>query len=249
MEPSSSDDDHQEVAAAQQQSSEPSPTLSSIGQEQSSSTRRRKLRVLVITMGGTRQKYIEELFKDPKMSSDFEPPTFSMGVSSRQLRNRYEFFKIANDAGLLPTAEWDAIHAQHVSGIYSTHYTEKFLDCLHTIPITTQEQGRQGSRDDLKLHYSEELWRKAKTLNRGRAVLGCTFAHLIALKRFVAEDFDMILEDNVRTCPENCAQRIWNFIDASLKWEKQQQQQQEKRQLDDPARDAYKTRPAPPAWV
>ena len=217
---SSPSSDEEQLASAAQSSPSSSSSIEQ-PQPQSSIKRRRKLRVLVITMGGTRQRYMEEIFQHPTMVEQFEPPIFSLGVSSRQLRNRYEFFNVANDAGLLPQAEWDAIHAQHVSGKYATQYTEKFLDCLEGIPITTE--GRQGSRDDLKLHYSEELWRKAKTLNRGRAVLGCTFAHLIALKKFVSEDFDMILEDNVRTCPDNCAQRIWNFIDTSFEWENEQQ--------------------------
>ncbi|OEU15603.1 hypothetical protein FRACYDRAFT_240296 [Fragilariopsis cylindrus CCMP1102] len=70
---------------------------------------RRKLRVLVITMGGSRKKQIEDLFSDKSMSSTFESPTFSDGVLSRSLRNRYHFFRIANEAGLLPEQEWIAI--------------------------------------------------------------------------------------------------------------------------------------------
>ena len=47
-------------------------------------------------------------------------------------------------------------------------------------------------------YVNHKIWYKAKTINRGRSVLGCTLAHLIAMKRFVQEDFDILLEDNVR---------------------------------------------------
>ena len=73
------------------------------------SKERRKLRVLVITMGAERQEHIKDMFNHPTMKEKFEPPEFSPGVSSRTLRKRYDFFEIANEAGLLPEQEWQAI--------------------------------------------------------------------------------------------------------------------------------------------
>ncbi len=117
-------------------------------------TEQRRLRVLVITTEGSdRQKYISELFSQPKMAATFEPPAFSPGVSSRSLRNRFEFFRIANDAGLIPPLEWEAILAAQESGIYEQH-PEEFYNCFKDIPIT---EGRRGSRTDIKLHYSCEV--------------------------------------------------------------------------------------------
>ena len=177
---------------------------------------RRKLRVLVITMGSTRQQQIENLFAN--MSDHFEMPIFSPGVPSRALRNRYEFFKVANEAGLLPEEEWEAIDKGQAEWTGELP-TERFFDCLEGVPIT--REGRQGSRYDTELHYSVELWRKAKTLNRGRAVFACTLAHLIALKKFVRDgSFDLILEDNVRAPVESCADRVWESIAASNEWSK-----------------------------
>jgi len=171
----------------------------------------RKLRAMIITMGGERQKHMEELFAHQYMAQHFEPPVFSPGVPSRSLRNRYEFFRFAHDAGLIPQAEWEAIQRAQKNPIYQEH-PERFFECLDDVPVT---QGRQGSQFDVQLHYSVELWRKAKTVNRGRAVLGCTLAHLIALKRFVKEGFDFILEDNVRCPLKECATRIWEAKRAS----------------------------------
>jgi hypothetical protein len=184
--------------------------------------KRRKLRVLVITMGSERQQHIETLFG--QMDDAFEPPAFSPGVPSRSLRNRSEFFRYAHQAGLLPQEEWEAIQATSKALQACNHeeiLTERFFDCLDDVPVTT---GRRGGAQDILLHYSVELWRKAKTVNRGRAVLGCTLAHLIAIKRLVDEGFDLILEDNVRAPVESCADRIWECLEAS---DEQQQQQQQ----------------------
>ena len=198
----------------------------------------KKLRVLVITLGGERRKYIEEMFADPVLAESFEAPVFSEGVSSRSIRNRIGFFRAAHKAGLLPIQEWEAIssrardeneHPERFRG----QRTESFFDCLDTVPVTTG--GRRGSSEDVKLHYSVELWRKAKGINRGRSVLACVFAHLIAIQRFVdanananaaengdgaaAGGFDLILEDNVRTPPRSCAGRVRAAAAATRDWE------------------------------
>ena len=73
---------------------------------------------------------------------------------------------------------------------------------------------RRGSATDVQLHYSVELWRKSKGLNRGRNVLACTFAHLLAMKQLVEQDFDLIVEDNVRLC-QDAFRRIWETKEAS----------------------------------
>eukprot|EP00980_Cylindrotheca_fusiformis_P015450 scaffold4343_cov144-Cylindrotheca_fusiformis.AAC.28 len=163
-------------------------------------------------MGGERKECIESLFNHHSMKDHFEPPGFSPGVPSRTLRNRFEFFRVANEAGILPEQEWEAIkNGQETYSLQKS--TESFFDCLEGIPVT---EGRWGSASDKKLHYSVELWRKAKTINRGRAVLGCTFAHLIAMKKFVAHSYDILIEDNVRVPIECCADRIWETILASM---------------------------------
>lgn len=185
--------------------------------------RRRKLKVLVITMGSSRQGLIEELFADPEMAEHFEPPTFSPGIPSRTLSNRYRFLRIANDAGLIPKQEWEAIEKAEKDSttteealVNPTLYQQNFFRCLNDVAVT---DGRRGSNTDIKLHYSVELWRKAKSINRGRAVLACTFAHLIAMRTFLEGSFDVILEDNVRAAPSVCAHRIWESIDAMKEWE------------------------------
>jgi len=186
--------------------------------------KRRKLRVLVITMGGDRQKKIEDLFSAESMVSTFESPTFSPGVSSRRLRNRSHFFRIANEAGLLPKKEWEAIRNASEERLCGHHCKEEFFACLNGIAVTMEE--RKGSQQDNELHYSVELWRKAKSINRGRSVLACLFAHLIAMKKIFSSDsasssFDLIVEDNIRSDPQNCAKKVWGAINACNEWEKE----------------------------
>jgi hypothetical protein len=182
---------------------------------------RRKLKVMVITMGGPRQEMIEDLFRQPLMAQHFEAPVFSPGVSSRALRCRAEFLRIANDVGLIPPEEWTAMENAKGQERYEKNRGLFFFDCLDQVPILAQ--GRRGNDADLKLHYSVELWQKAKSLNRGRAVLACAFAHLMALKRFTSEGFDVLMEDNVRASPASCAERIWQAHQASLEWERQEE--------------------------
>lgn len=186
----------------------------------SSTRKRRKLRPLVITMGGMRQKYIEEMFAC--MSDEFEPPTFSPGVPSRSLRSRGEFLKIVYEVGLIPEVEMNALAAAQESPEYQER-PDRLWECLKDVPVAS---GRKGSESDIKLHYSVELWQKAKTLNRGRATLACLFAHLRAMKTCVEGGYDFILEDNVRVPPQECAQRIWEAVDASNEWQQADEEQQ-----------------------
>jgi hypothetical protein len=118
----------------------------------------RKLRVLVIsTEGSERQQYIQELFAQPSMRSAFEPPVFSPSVSSRTLRNRVEFFRIANEAGLIPDHEWEAIRGA-IESCGDEHGTPSdpgtLFNCLDNVPVM---EGRRGSQSDIKLHYCREV--------------------------------------------------------------------------------------------
>lgn len=155
------------------------------------------IRVLVISMGGPRQQAIADMLA---RVSGFAPPTFSPGVSSRDLRNRSRFFQLCATAGLLPAAEWE--YLQHAAA-HPPADSHAFFDTL--VANVKVAPGRRGSPADVQLHYCVELWRKAKTVNRGRSVLACILAHLIALQTFVQTQnddndtaFDLLLEDNVR---------------------------------------------------
>ena len=179
--------------------------------------KQRKLRVLIISMGGRRQEVLQDLFASHlSLRQSFEPPTFCSGIPSRSLRSREPFFRHCQSVGLLPEAEWEALQEGFVNPQYQEH-REQFFDCLKDVPIPTE--GRRGSECDLRIHYSEELWRKAKTVNRGRAVLACALAHLSAMKRLVEEGFDLLLEDNVRFPIDTVAQRIRETMDAVQEWE------------------------------
>lgn len=177
--------------------------------------RRRKLRVLIISMGGHRQTVLKNLFES--VSDRFETPVFVPGVPSRSLRNQKSFLWYCNEAGLLPKAEWEVLRSRFEDPSYNPH--EKVFDALNEVPVTTE--GRKGSARHREWHYSAEIWRKGKTVNRGRAVLGCTLAHLIALQRFTDEDFDVLLEDNVRfPDAEEFFERVWTIKEAKEEWEK-----------------------------
>lgn len=178
----------------------------------------RKLRPLVISMGGDRQKLIMEMFQAmPSMES----PIFSPGVPQRNLRNRMGFMNAAYAAGLIPEQEWEAFHKSQGEIPTNRDYNRDDEHTLLTeiwkdVPITK----RKGSEWDVNQHYTAEFWRKAKNLGRDRAVLACTFAHLIAMKTCVEGGFDLILEDNVRAsapiCVEQIRQVIENNSDADL---------------------------------
>ena len=186
---------------------------------------RRKLKVLVITSPDSdRQASIQAMFATPEMEEYFEPPQFTPAVSSRRLGNRMECLRTAHQAGLIPDIEWNALQQAVDQDPEIEIHSHRFFDSLKSIPA---QPGRRGNAEDVKLHYSVEFWRKAKTINRGRAVLGCVLAHLIALRRFHDEEFHVILEDNVRApwSGKECAERIWQAMEASQEWEQQQQQQ------------------------
>jgi hypothetical protein len=116
--------------------------------------------------------------------------TFIPGVPSRSIRNK---------EGLL--------NAAYKSGI------------LTEDPQTTFLAGKPSSQtsewDDMD--YPSELWKKGKSLNRERSVLACLMAHLNAMKFAVENDYDIILEDNVRMPKdlEGTADSIRSFIASS----------------------------------
>ena len=139
----------------------------------------------------------------------FAPPVFSPGVPSRDLRNRSNFFRICHRAGILPVEEWERLRHNCEN---PPEDSRTFFQCLKDVPISPN---RRGSPSDVKLHYCDELWRKGKTINRGRSVLGCILAHLIALRTFVDGDFDVLLEDNVRAPLDGeAARRIRETIES-----------------------------------
>lgn len=159
----------------------------------------RPLRLLIISMGGPRQDYLRQLIS--QYPDDFCPPVFSPGIPSRSLRSRTSFLETVGTMGLLPQAEWEAVQQNSATANLED-------DVFQDIPLSNGS--RRGSPADLKVHYTTELWQKAKTINRGRAVLACALAHLRAMKTFVEaeEAFDVLLEDNVRLSPEHSAERI-----------------------------------------
>lgn len=79
---------------------------------------KRKLRPLVISIirenvdesETNRRQHIADMFaQHPSLALHFEPPVFSPGVPSRDIRNRIKFLQYANQAGLIPKVEWEAI--------------------------------------------------------------------------------------------------------------------------------------------
>lgn len=182
---------------------------------------KRKLRPLVISLikdhgntdlnggGNSRHELITRIFAtDPSLASHFEPPVFSLGVPSRDLRNRMKLLEHCNSAGLIPDVEWEAILKavnEHKMGKVLNPFKYLAIETLippsndakftnkkakhwleyetaSLIPISPE---RQGSAEDRALPYSMEIWRKAKTLNRDRSVLACSLAHLLAMKTLV----------------------------------------------------------------
>ena len=139
---------------------------------------------MIITMGGEREAQMMALFDHPFLQQHFEPPVFSPGIPSRSLRNRNQCLKYAHMAGLIPDGpEWTALEQAANDPQYQGTQADRFFECLQDIPVAS---GRRGSQQDVQVHFSCELWRKAKSLNRGRAVLACVLAHLIAIRQFVA---------------------------------------------------------------
>lgn len=179
---------------------------------------RRKLRVLVISMGGPRMEAVEAMFSN--FADEFDPPTFCPGIPARSIRSRSELYRVAHEIGLVPDLEWEALQEGFQNPLYQAH-PNRFFECLQHVPVidtttTTKAASgqRMGSPSDMKVHYSVELWRKSKGLNRGRSVLACLLAHLLAMKRLVDQDFDLIVEDNIRLC-HDAARRIWETIEAN----------------------------------
>lgn len=157
----------------------------------------RPIKALVITMGGARRETLETLISRHPEKIE---ATFIAGVPSRALRTRSSFASYCHQAGLLPESEWEAVRDG----------SKSWEDALEAVP--PPQPG--------KLHYLLELWQKGKALNRGRAVLACTLAHLIALKRFTYDgSYDVILEDNVRWDPKDFVQKVRDIQLAKSRFE------------------------------
>ncbi|GMH64935.1 hypothetical protein TrST_g9654 [Triparma strigata] len=131
---------------------------------------RTPLKVLCITLGGSRRSQIESMFSSPNLKGDFDLH-FIDGVPSRSLRNK--------------------------PGLMSHAYKAKLLveDPEKTF-LAGKKTFQRGLWPDLD--YAEELWRKGRSINRERSVLACLFAHLNAMAYAVENGFDVIIEDNVR---------------------------------------------------
>jgi hypothetical protein len=151
-----------------------------------------------------------------------------------------KFFETCHQANLIPELEWQAMQQQHAaaSSQQGEADSKNFFSCLDNVPI--QQHRRVGNAADCQVHYSVELWRKAKTINRGRSVLACLLAHLIALQKFTSSpddenSFDIIVEDNVRvpisssssshndesSSSSICATRIRETIQASRAYQQE----------------------------
>jgi len=152
----------------------------------SAHTSKEKIKVLIITLGGERKRILEDMFGSETFQDDFDVD-FSPGIHQRELRNRVGVLKYAHLAGVLPQEEWDAL--EPVIMDESRVGSFDIGNILSNAGVKINED-RKGSDNEKKLYFAEELWRKAKTLARDRAVLACTFAHLIAMKRSIEEGFD-----------------------------------------------------------
>eukprot|EP00578_Thalassiosira_sp_NH16_P018318 CAMPEP_0181094044 /NCGR_PEP_ID=MMETSP1071-20121207/9778_1 /TAXON_ID=35127 /ORGANISM="Thalassiosira sp., Strain NH16" /LENGTH=914 /DNA_ID=CAMNT_0023176337 /DNA_START=206 /DNA_END=2950 /DNA_ORIENTATION=- len=122
-------------------------------------TRRRKLRPLVISLvprnqnndlssstdptsssngsgEESRREQITRMFTThPSLVAHFEPPIFSPGVPSRELRNRLKCLEHANRAGLIPEVEWEAI-----CRAVSEQTSHDSVDASKAVPGGSQEQ-------------------------------------------------------------------------------------------------------------
>lgn len=140
-----------------------------------------KIKVLIVTLGGERQRILQDMFNSPGICDDFVVE-FSPGVHQRELRNRVGVLKYAHLAGILPDEEWNAL--EQVILDENRHDSFNISDVLRSADVKVNSD-RNGSKSDKELYFSEEFWRKAKSLSRDRSVLACTFAHLIAMRRCI----------------------------------------------------------------
>lgn len=163
----------------------------------------RPIKVLVITLGGDRQKMIEKMFESTP-NRGMVQLSFSPGINSRRFNSRIESIRLAHEVGLVPDVEMDALNKAEAE-MNAKYKTDGLFNCLKDIPITLD---REGSARDIEKHYSVEFWQKAKGINRGKSVLACLFAHLRAMKLFTENNMDIILEDNVRAPVETLLDRI-----------------------------------------
>jgi GR25 family glycosyltransferase involved in LPS biosynthesis len=178
-------------------------------------------------MGGDRQKAIQAMFEHPTLAEHFDL-AFTPGVEQRSLRNRAGFIAASYKAGLIPELEYEAFIKCNGEIPTNEYYSDAMrmggksvFDAWNDVPIDPNPD-RRGSKWDVSQHYTAEFWRKAKSLGRDRPVLACTLAHLIAMRKCVAEEFDVIIEDNVRVPVSassggmsECARRIRDAVVAS----------------------------------
>ncbi|KAL7470632.1 hypothetical protein ACHAXS_010882 [Conticribra weissflogii] len=112
---------------------------------------KRKLRPIVISIirdngdetEPSRHKHITDMFaQHPSLAFHFEPPVFSPGVPSRDIRNRIKFLQYANQAGLISKAEWEAIQKAVGEQRGGSHYLPTSLNekCIEKDDVTLKHE-------------------------------------------------------------------------------------------------------------
>jgi len=140
------------------------------------------IRVLVITLGGDREKYIREHLEKV---GGFEVYT-SPGVPSRSLRTKAGLLAAAVECGLFEE------------------------DGSRRLPAPAPDANVSVVNPE---YTFDDFWKDCRSINRQRAVLGCLFAHIRALKfahSAIPGGADVVMEDNVRFLkkPFESARRI-----------------------------------------
>ena len=184
----------------------------------------RKIRILCLTSGGALKQQVQEIFSHPSLSPHFEAPVFVEKLEHRSLRNREGFMKAANEADLIPPSEYKAFCDSNGQIPTNEYYQDNAslvedpsLAAWKDTPINSD---RRGSHWDLSQHYSAEFWRKAKSVGRDRPLLAHTLSHIIAMRRFLEEGFDVMIDENVcvpipKSKLSECATRVRDTILAS----------------------------------
>jgi hypothetical protein len=70
----------------------------------------------------------------PSLSTHFEPPVFSPGVPSREIRNRLRLLQYSRRAGLIPDVEWEGI-LRGVREQTSTAFPDELIDGIEWLDI------------------------------------------------------------------------------------------------------------------
>jgi hypothetical protein len=139
------------------------------------------MKVLIISGGGARQEALTSMFNE-------------YNASLRAL---------ASENASASLDENDIISFDFVNGVSSRDLrsAKGYTGAATRAALLPDDTGEYEPKNEGKkefFSYEDELWKKGKALARERSVLGCFFAHLIAMKKSIEENYDLILEDNVR---------------------------------------------------